>query len=181
MKSAVDPIEVQFNLVHDCIRACVYVEHIASTSSKNNASLSILDMCHSEAIIYWNQIFGTDSQQAHWKKLSEKLPIPANAKLKPFGRAMVIDSLNITEDQWKKYHQEMVGFRNNRLAHFDVAVWYESPPNLDWALQSAHLYREWLLDLLRAYQAEGRDIGISKTTGEQMLDLFRSEIATICW
>jgi hypothetical protein len=137
-------------------------------------------MCYSEAIISWNQIFGTDSQSAHWKKLSEALPIPANAKLKPFGKAMVIGDLNITKDQWSKYHKDMVTFRNNRLAHFDYCIRHEIPPNLTWALQSACLYREWLLDLLSAYQAEGHEVGISKTTGEQMLQVFRSDIATIC-
>lgn len=176
----IDPIVVQFNLVHDCIRACVYVEHIARVSAPCNAWISILDMCNSEAIISWNQIFGSDSQQAHWKKLSDALPIPTNGRPKPFEKAMVIDALNITEDQWSRYWKDMVAFRNNRLAHFDYCIRHENTPDLAWALQSACLYREWLLDLMSAYQAEGYDIGISKTTGEQMLQVFRIEIATIC-
>lgn len=178
--TVVDPIKVQFNLAQDCVRACVYVEHIASVSSPHNAWVSIRDMCYSEAILSWNQIFGTDSQQAHWKKLSKALPIPVNAKLKPFGREMVIDGLSITKEQWSKFHKDMVAFRNNRLAHFDCCIRHENPPNLRWALQSACLYREWLLDLLRAYLAEGHEVGISKITGKQMLQFFRSEIVAIC-
>lgn len=137
-------------------------------------------MCYSEAILSWNQIFGSDSQQAHWKKLSEALPIPTEAKLKPFGMAMVVDCLNITQDQWKRYHKEMVDFRNNRLAHFECCARHENSPNLTWALQSSCLYRGWLVDLLSAYQAEGYEVGISETTGEQMLQIFRNDIATIC-
>ncbi|MGV1046633.1 MAG: hypothetical protein ACOYBN_15570 [Limnohabitans sp.] len=178
--TVVDPIEVQFHLAHDCIRACVYVEHIASVSSRSNTWVSIRDMCYSEAIISWNQIFGTDSQQAHWKKLSKALPIPANARLEPFGKAMVVRDLNISDGQWSQYHKDMLDFRNNRLAHFDCCIRHEHPPNLKWALQSACLYREWLRDLLLAYQAAGHHVGVSNTTGAQMLQVFRSEIATIC-
>lgn len=176
----IDPIKVQFHLAHDCVRACIYVEHIASLNALSNAWVSVHDMCYSEAIISWNQIFGTDSQQAHWKKLSETLPIPPNAKLKPFGMAMIIEGLNITEVQWRKHHQEMVNFRNNRLAHFDFCIQDENPPNLTFALQSACLFREWLLDLLRAYQTEKPVVGISNITGKQILQLFRNEIAEIC-
>src|ERR1700690_561835 len=160
MKLVVDPVEVQFHLAHDCIRGCIYVEHIASVCAKNNAWVSICDMCYSEAIISWNQLFGTDSQEAHWKKLAEVLPIPAGAELEPFGMAMVVDGLNIAKDDWKKYHKEMVDFRNNRLAHFDFGFRYEGRPSLTWALQSACLYREWLLKLLRAYKAEGHAVGV---------------------
>jgi hypothetical protein len=180
MKLVIDPIEVQFHLAHDCIRGCIYVEHINNVSSKSRAWVSISDMCYSESVVSWNQIFGTNSQNAHWKKLLTALPIPVGADLEPFRMVMVTGRLNITEGQWKRYHKEMVDFRNSRLAHFDFSIHYKDRPSLTWALQSACLYREWLLELLRVYKAQGHSIGITETTEEQMIQLFRNEIVAIC-
>ncbi len=88
-KPKVDWIEVQFGLVHDCIRACIYADHIANAKPKEAAWLSIVDMCYSDAIISWNAIFGNNSQETHWEKLLEVLPPPLNSALKPFSKAII--------------------------------------------------------------------------------------------
>ena len=160
MTTYVDRIEVQFGLAHDCIRACVYGNYIARRESARPAWLSIMDMCYADAVITWNQLFGTDSQHAHWKGFTALLPIPSGVPLKPFGREVICDYIGINEEQWTSYHTSMVRTRNNWLAHFDHRSLLADLPDLTWALHSAYIYRAWLLELLKGYRACGHDIVI---------------------
>ena len=174
-----DPLEIEFHLVHDCIRAAIYADYVVRIKPLKAAWLSISDMLYAEAVITWNVIFGTNSQELHWKKVTEKLPIPTNSKLKPFGKEMIIAYLGITKEEWGKYHSEMVDIRNERLTHFNYNIIRENMPNITWALNSAYLYREWLLSLLREYKNQGKNINITETTGEEMLKLFKKQIEEI--
>ena len=176
----IDPIEVQFHLAHDCIRACVYADFIARQKPKETAWPSICDMLYSEAILAWNTLFGTNSQNSHWKKLAEKIPVPSSSKLKQFGKKMIVRHLDITEQEWDKYHASMVDIRNKRLAHFDPSVVRENMPNFTWAMHSACLYRQWLLSLLKEYKKAGYDIKVTDITGDEMLKMFKAQISEIC-
>lgn len=176
----IDPLEIQFHLVHDCIRAIIYADYIETYSPKADAWLSIKDMFYSEAVIAWNAIFGTNSQNSHWKKLSEKLPIPKGSKLKPFGKELIIEELKITTEEWEQYHLAMVNMRNERIAHFNFEVTKNNFPNVSWALRSAYLYREWLITLLKEHNKTGMKYKITTTTNEDMVDLFKGQIAEIC-
>lgn len=175
-----DPIEVQFGLAHDCIRACVFADQIARTNPKEEVWLSICDMCYSDAVIAWNTVFGSNSQKSHWKQIAESLPIPSSSKLKPFGLPMLLEYLGTTELQWKAYHKSLVDFRNNRLAHFRTDVSSVEQPNVTWMLHSACLYREWLILLLNAQQREGKNIEVTETTQTEMLSMFRRQISEVC-
>ncbi len=176
----IDPLEVQFHLVHDCIRAAVYADFIARKKPQAEAWLSICDMFYSEAIITWNVIFGTNSQNSHWKKMINHLSIPKGSKIKPFGEEIISEYLDITVEEWGKYHELMRKLRNKRFAHFDCEVIQETFPNLTWAIRSAYLYREWLISLLFEYKKSGKQKDVTKTTGEEMLKIFENQIAEIC-
>lgn len=180
MSQQIDPLEVQFHLVHDCIRACVYADHINRVKPRATAWLSIGDMLYSDAVISWNAIFGTTSQETHWKKLAESLQIPAESKLKRFDMDMIVAYLKTTQKKWAAFHASMVDFRNTRLANFNHTVVRDEFPNLTWAMHSAYLYREWLLTLLRAQQQAGRKVKTTETTGLEMLELFKDQIGEIC-
>jgi hypothetical protein len=178
-KVDIDPLAVQFALAHDCIRACIFADHINKINPKASAWLSLSDMCYSDAIMSWNAIFGMDSQDSHWKNLVAKVSLPRDSPLRPFHRNMIVSHLNTTEKAWTQYHQRMTEFRNKRLAHF-VHIPVGDPPNITWALDSACLYREWLMSLVRAYQVAGFSVRISQTTGHEMLEKFRTQITEIC-
>jgi hypothetical protein len=179
-ENKIDPLEIQFHLVHDCVRACIYADFIARNKPKGAAWLSICDMLYSEAVISWNAIFGTNSQDSHWKNMIKKLPIPNNSNIKPFCKDMILDYLKTDAVEWEKYHASMVDFRNKRLAHFDFKVVREEFPNFTWAMNSAYLYREWLISLLLEYRKTGKDIAVTETSGEAMVALFKSQISEIC-
>ena len=63
------------------------------------------------AIIIWCMIFGSDSNQTHWKKL--------NLEGSTF-RKYFLDELMMSFDTWKKYRDEFVEFRNRYVAHRDL-------------------------------------------------------------
>ncbi|MEO8442163.1 MAG: hypothetical protein ABI547_06715 [Betaproteobacteria bacterium] len=183
MTVSVDPLVVQFNLVHDCIRACIYIDYIKRKNHKAIAWQSITDMCSAEAVISWNQIFGANSQDAHWKKLVpklvEKLPVQDESRIKPFSKQMITDYLKISPKEWENYRRAMVNARNKRLVHFSSDL-RPAMPSLTWAQNSCYLYREWLLDLLAAYQARGLVVRITKTTSPMMIESFKKQIAEVC-
>ena len=180
MVSHADPIEVQFGLAHDCIRACIYGDFIGRKEPKKAAWFSIMDMCYADAVLSWNQIFGSDSQPAHWKKLADRLPVPERSKLMPFGKGMVAEYIGVSIPEWEAFHAAMVVVRNTNLAHFDHKKPPPELPNLTWVLHSAYLYREWLLQLLREYKDQGYALNIDETTGPEILEMLRKQIAEIC-
>ena len=175
-----NPIDVQFGIVHDCIRACVYADHIGRLREKQDAWWSIGDMCYADAVISWNHIFGTNSQKSHWKGFAELVPIPDGSKLKPFCKEMIADFLKIQVEEWCGYHKAMVEARNDLLAHFDHKTAVRKLPNITWAMHSAYLYRSWLIGLLKEYQQRGQNIKITSETGPEVLDMFRKQIADVC-
>jgi len=175
-----DPLEIQFHLVHDCIRAAVYADYMAKKKPRAEAWLSICDMFYSEAIIAWNAIFGTNSQSTHWKKITNQLQIPNGSKIKPFGKEMILEYIGATAEEWEKYHASMVDIRNERIAHFNLEFIQENFPNITWAIRSAYLYREWLISISLEYKKLGKQIDVTKTTGEEMIKLFVNQIAEIC-
>jgi len=174
-----DPLDVQFGLAQDCIRACIFADHIRKTKPKAAAWPSLLDMCYSDAIMSWNALFGTDSQDSHWKNWVAKVSPPNGSKLIPFHRRMIVLYIGTTEKEWANYHRQMTEFRNKRLAHF-VHVSLGDPPNITWALHSAYIYREWLVSLVREYQISGSPVQVTDTSGQEMLDLFKTQIEEIC-
>jgi len=180
MTTHVDRIEVQFGLAHDCIRACVYGNYIARRKSTCAAWLSLMDMCYTDAVITWNQLFGTDSQHAHWKAFTAMIPVPSGSQLKPFGREVICNYIGIDERQWSSYHEAMIRTRNNWLAHFDHRSPLTDLPDLTWALHSAYLYRAWLLELLKEYRRRGHNLVIDETPGEVILNMLEEQISEIC-
>ena len=177
---ALHQLEVQFDLTHDCIRACVYTDHIARIRPRGDAWLSICDTLYADAILSWNHLFGTNSQESHWKDWVKRAPVPASSRLKPFTASMVAQYLNTTLDDWATYHALLVDLRNNRIAHFNWKVVRSSLPNLTWAMHSAYLYREWLLQLLQAYRDGGVAVSITQTTSKAMVEGFKAQISEIC-
>ena len=61
-----------------------------------------------DATVRWCQVFGTDSEENHWKKtLSNHDEI----------RLGLLDCADIDINIYKKYHDDMIDFRNNGISH----------------------------------------------------------------
>lgn len=65
-----------------------------------------------ESILMWCQVFGTRSNETHWKK-AFKIASDTDDVL----NKMLID-LKITLEDWEEHHSKMVLFRNDFVAHY---------------------------------------------------------------
>jgi hypothetical protein len=96
----------------------------------------------SQATIYWCMVFGVrKTNPTHWKNLS--LREEDDAELEDeFTKAVLNRTGWTTKDEWTKYWEDMVDFRNKYVVHRDR---FRSPvPQFDKALQVAYAYDEWV-------------------------------------
>lgn len=177
---AIDPLRVQFDLLHDCIRGCTYGDFIMRKPEKKDAWWSICDMCYADAVLSWNSIFGVDSQESHWKKFTEANPVPSGSRLKPFSSELIAQGLGISDQQWAEYWRQMGRMRNKRLAHFDHNAGLQQYPNITYALHSACFYRNWLRELIAEMHKTGESISFDGPTNDEMLSQFRTQIEAVC-
>jgi len=174
-----EDLKIQFGLTHDCIRACVFCDHIIRVRPKQEAWISFADICYTDAVLTWTQLFGTNCENTHWKKFVGKFArLPQ--KLKPFSSDLICEYLEIERSQWNRFHSQMVDTRNKRLAHIDAVYDLGDFPGLDWAARSCFLYREWLLMLLNEASEPNEDPTKEPHTGPEMLELFKRQIREVC-
>jgi hypothetical protein len=151
----------------------VYADFIARQKpSEDSAWLGILDICYADAIISWNQLFGTRSQETHWSKFVSRIPIPEGERLIPFTKELIIKNLKITEKQWEEFHQQMLTFRNIRLAHFNIVEITKGFPEMKLMVEACGFYREWLIQALKM----GKRLGYhgADITDEKLKDVIES-------
>ena len=172
-----DPWNQQLGLTDDCLRACVFADYIGRQKPPfESAWESIVDICYSDAIITWNQIFGQRSQETHWSKFVEKLEIPKGDKLKPFNKDIIISYLGVSEKEWAEYHQSMVDVRNVRIAHLNTDHSLETLPNITKAMHCAYIYRDWLLEAILLANRMGFNFKVSETRAKDAVNTYRAQI-----
>jgi hypothetical protein len=169
--------EQHFGLVDDCLRACVFGDYIFRQNPPvDSAWLAIGDMCYADAVVSWNQLFGQRSQETHWSKLTKQIKIPEGGKLRPFGRDMILEYLSITDEEWIRYHKEMVDMRNVRIAHLNLSQSVDSIPNLNKAMWCSYLYRNWLTEALHLGNRIGLNISVSEQRAKDVTEIFKNKI-----
>jgi hypothetical protein len=89
------------------------------------------------AVIDWCMVFGTDSNQIHWKK------VVADEDAQRDFRDRLLSVASFTRDQWDSYWLDMTTFRNDYAAH-RVAGNYPTTPKMDTALLVATTYDQWI-------------------------------------
>ena len=89
------------------------------------------------AMIDWCMVFGTDSNQIHWKRVA------ADDEAQRSFRRHLLCAIDLTREQWETYWSDMTTFRNKFAAHRIVAPVYPSVPNMDVALLAATTYDDW--------------------------------------
>ena len=99
------------------------------------------------AITDWCMVFGTDSNQIHWKK------VVADEEAQSRFRSRLL-SVGFTKEQWDNYWSEMTTFRNNFTVHRIVAEKYPTVPKMDTALLIATTYDDWFRSSVEASFSE---------------------------
>jgi hypothetical protein len=180
MNNGLDPLAIQFGLLHDCIRACIYADYIIRKEIKHDAWWSIADMCYADAVTSWNCIFGANSQESHWKKFVSQAAIPQKSNLKPFSRGLLVQHLGISESVWGEFWKSMTDVRNKEIAHIDPNHSFDHLPNTTLLLHSACCYRDWLIALMEEQRKSGKSISFEGPTNTEVIHLFKTQIKTAC-
>jgi hypothetical protein len=99
------------------------------------------------ATVAWCKVFGSHKEDMHWTKTPTGNM--AEQACKNF-RDRVLSESGLTREQWDRYHQEMLEFRDKYVAHLDLHdPFNEAIPHFDTALQVANAYQEWASDLIK--------------------------------
>lgn len=103
------------------------------------------------AVLEWCKLFGSDNQDhqpAHWKNV---VPTADHTAF----RSELLLKLGTTGDDWRRYRDGLVNYRNRQAAHLDWRP--PRPPNFphfEMGLNAAYHYYDWLLSL-------GEPVGLS--------------------
>lgn len=89
------------------------------------------------AIIDWCMVFGTDSNEIHWKKVVIDEQYQCNF------RRHIRKLANLTKKQMDEFWFSMTNFRNKYAAHRTAATHYPAVPYMDTALIIATNYDDW--------------------------------------
>ena len=100
------------------------------------------------AVVNWCMVFGTDSNEIHWKKV-----VIDKADQNDFRRRLLAD-LEMTKREWDEYHGSMTLFRNTFAVHLSSNSPYPTLPMMDPAMRTAFSYDEWLRDKIDAVISE---------------------------
>jgi hypothetical protein len=91
----------------------------------------------------WCMVFGSYNNPTHWKYLAPNKE--DQDKLREGFQKAVIAETGFTEEEWKKYWEEIANFRNKYVDHKDD---FKNPvPNFDKALEVAYAYDGWIREL----------------------------------
>jgi hypothetical protein len=87
------------------------------------------------AIIDWCMVFGTDSNELHWKKVA------LNDCTQSAFRNYLLTEMSLTLEQWSECRSNMMEFRNRYAAHSNIP--YPPTPTMDLALGVVTTYDDW--------------------------------------
>lgn len=112
-------IEAQHELIVEFSRSFIYYRTIHKSLSLKQLKTDEQFWIHSlnaflnSAIIQWCKVFGTDSNEVHWKKAINENYINFQKVIKD----EILKNTNFSFNEWKNYHKEMRNFRNSYSAH----------------------------------------------------------------
>ena len=98
----------------------------------NSIDLSVLD---------WFHLFGYHNDDLHWKQVV--------ADIDSF-RQQLFYHVNMTEDEWKSYREEIKIYRDKDVAHIEVRP-TSQVPQMSIALQAVAYYYEYVLKELTGF------------------------------
>ena len=87
------------------------------------------------AIIDWCMVFGTDSNELHWKKVA------VDDSTQSAFRKYLLTAMCLTLEQWSECRSNMMEFRNRYAAHSNIP--YPPTPTMDRALRVVTTYDNW--------------------------------------
>jgi len=91
------------------------------------------------AALEWSKVFGSRDEDTHWTRA-----VPSGEHKRV--RELLLSSLGMDQVQWTAYRDSVVGYRNQLVAHHDLAASVAAYPKFDPALVAA----SFMFDQIRA-------------------------------
>jgi hypothetical protein len=139
-----DTLHLHINVVVSIIR-CTQIKR-ALTECQDNPGLNfwrvIMGRMLDLAVLDWCQIFGTDGEPTHWKKV-----VP-QGQYNEF-RAGLLSKLGINEEEWTKYRQHLKDYRDQHVSHVVRPSKVPTYPSMDLALKACSYYYGYLIGEMR--------------------------------
>jgi hypothetical protein len=97
------------------------------------------------AVLDWFHLFGYHNDDLHWKQVVADVPTFRN---------QLLQSLSMTEDEWKTYRETVKDYRDKYVAHIEVRP-VSHVPDMTLALQVAALYYVTVITELSTFRDYG--------------------------
>ena|SRR5258708_20821996 len=136
--------EAQFPIVKEFVYHLVYYRALGAAYSRHQLKsefwAATINAHLIRAVIVWCMVFGSDSSDIHWKRLSDKTPAKFRAGFyKGLEQRTGFDKL-----RWERLRKQMTDFRNKFVAHHELIDPLPVVPLLDGALDVVYFYDNWV-------------------------------------
>ncbi len=114
------------------------IESIA-VEPKQTFWIMAVNLLMESAALEWSKVFGSREEDTHW---TQAFPKEAQVPI----RAELLRRLGMEQADWEQYRDSVVGYRNQIVAHHDLAASVAAYPRFDAALVAA----SFVFDQIRA-------------------------------
>lgn len=138
-------IELQYDKIVDFSRSFIYYKTLHKSLPLMQSQVDeqfwrhSIDSFLNLTIIDWCMVFGTDSNELHWKKAINE----NNINFQKVIEGEILKNTNFSIDEWKEYHKTMLDFRNLYSAHRHITN-VPDVPFLDKAFKVATAYFDFM-------------------------------------
>ncbi|WP_028314489.1 hypothetical protein [Desulfatibacillum aliphaticivorans] len=91
------------------------------------------------AVLNWLHLFGSDSDELHWKK---------NVCEVDSFRGQLLGHIAMSQEDWENYWNETKGYRDKTVAHID-SVPHVHVPDMSVAIKAADFYYQWIFEVIK--------------------------------
>ncbi|MFA0607465.1 hypothetical protein [Vibrio amylolyticus] len=88
-----------------------------------------------DSVISWCKVFGTDTEECHWKNLIED---------HQGFRKCLLGKLGVTQQEFRNYQLHVLEFRNKWVVHYEPSYQHKPVPDFDLMLKSAIVLHTYL-------------------------------------
>ena len=131
----------QIGLLVQIVR-CIQMKRVLSEIDPN-PNLNFWLLIHGSFMdlpaLDWCKIFGSNAEPTHWKGIATD-----HAQFKN----SLLNHLDITDNEWAAYWEQMKNFRDELIAHQCTDSIVTKYPEFDIALRSSYFYHDYLANLL---------------------------------
>ena len=121
------------------------------------------------AAIEWCKVFGSWDEDTHWTRV---IPKERHEQV----RAGLLKAVGLTPEEWEKYWNNIVSYRNQMVAHHDLDATVDNYPHYDVAILAANFMFDQLRNIADANLLGGIPTSLerwSKTVAGNMSAIVR--------